>query len=53
MENIISAYRKLVYLLEEEYAHIAVCLSDRLLYLYREILDEEKEALEKMLRTLY
>lgn len=53
MEQIISEYRKLILLLEQESTHIEQCLQDDLLEKYREILRIEKEKIERMLRTLY
>ena len=53
MEQIISEYRRLIRLLEQESDHIALCLQEDLLKNYREIIQIEKEKIEKMLRTIY
>ena len=53
MEQIISEYRRLIRLLDQESDHIGQCLQDDWLKKYREILQIEKEKIEKMLRTLY
>ena len=52
MDEIIHLYRKLIDQLDDEYAHIALCLEGELLLSYRKILNAEKEKLEMMIHTL-
>lgn len=52
MDEIIHQYRKLIALLEEEEETISRSLKGDLLELYRDVLRDERERLEKYLSTL-
>ena len=52
MEEIISAYQSLIEKLEEEYEQICGCLQGEILSRYQQILDDEKQRIQKMKRKL-
>ncbi len=53
MEEIISEYRKLLDLIDEEKALIANSLQGELLEIYRDILTKERDEIERYLRLNY
>lgn len=53
MEEIISEYKKLLELIDEENVLIAKGLQGELLEMYRNILAQEKDEIEKYLQIIY
>lgn len=52
MNEIISAYQRLLSRIEDENEHIEKCIQGDILERYRELLNSEKERIKKMLRTI-
>lgn len=53
MDEIISEYRKLLELLDEEKDKIARSMQGELMEIYREILQKEREKVEKNMYMIY
>ncbi len=53
MDEIISEYRKLLELLDEEKESIVRSMQGELMEIYREILQKERENVEKNIHMLY
>lgn len=52
MDDVISAYVSLIAKLEEEHEEIRHCMQGDMLEKYRIILENEKEKIQQMLKTL-